>query len=243
MNAKRRVLNSRVQTGIPGFDELVQGGLKRDTSVLLVGDAGSGKTLFGLQYLFNGVTKFRESGVYLSFSESRQSIFSHAEQFGWNLEKLEAEKKFSFIKYEPHEVASIVKEGGGTIRDTIDSIGAKRLVIDSITAYSMLFDKGYESSQALLHLFEMLKKWNCTSLLISEELVTLDRGQTDRASFLADGVIYLYHIRKQNVRVRAVEVLKMRDTMINEKICPLEIGGKGLVVYPRADVFEATEGQ
>lgn len=234
---------NRVPTGIPGFDGLIEGGLEREGVVLIGGDSGAGKTIFSLQYLYNGITKFNEPGVYLSFAEPREAIMNHGKRFGWDFAKLEKEKKFAFIRYEPHEVANIVKEGGGLIRDTIDEIGAKRIVVDSVTAYSVFFKTSYEASESLLSLFELVRSWHCTTILVSEELVSLEKAKTDRTEFLADGIIYLYHFRRGDVRTRAVEVLKMRDTNIIEKLCPFRIVEDGIIVFPDTGIFDELKQQ
>ncbi|MDO8339747.1 MAG: ATPase domain-containing protein [Candidatus Burarchaeum sp.] len=242
-NGTEKLDPNRVPTGIPGFDGLIEGGLEREGVVLIGGDSGAGKTIFSLQYLYNGITKFNEPGVYLSFAEPREAIMNHGKRFGWDFEKLEKEKKFAFIRYEPHEVANIVKEGGGLIRDTIDDIGAKRIVVDSVTAYSMFFKTSYEASESLLSLFELVRGWHCTTLLISEELVSLEKSRTDRTEFLADGIIYLYHFRRGDVRTRAIEVLKMRDTNIMEKLCPFRIVEDGIMVFPDTGIFDELKQQ
>ncbi|VVB98947.1 Circadian clock protein kinase KaiC [uncultured archaeon] len=236
--------SERVPTGIPGFDGLIEGGFERNGIILIGGDSGAGKTIFCLQQLYNGITQYGEPAVYLSFAESREAIFTHGKRFGWDFEKLEKEGKFAFIRYEPHEVANIVKEGGGTIRDTIESIGAKRLVVDSVTAYTMFFKTGYEASESLLQLFGMLRGWNCTTLLVSEELVSLEKTKSDRSEFLADGIIYLYHFRRGDVRTRAIEVLKMRDTDLIERLCPFRIEKDGgIVVFPDTGIFDELKPQ
>ncbi|VVB98946.1 Circadian clock protein kinase KaiC [uncultured archaeon] len=237
----KRIAVQRVPTGIPGFDSLVAGGFERDGISLIGGDSGTGKSIFCLQYLYNGIVEYGEPGIYLSFAESKEAVYTHAKLFGWDFEKLEKEGKFAFLKYEPHAVVKILDEGGGTIREAIEALGAKRLVIDSITAYSMFFKSSYEASESLLQLFDLLRGWKCTTLLVSEEIVGLEMRKGDRSEFLADGIIYLYHLRKESARVRAVEVLKMRDTRIVEKLCPIEITDDGIAVYADADVFETTE--
>ncbi len=227
----------RVPTGIEGFDEIIRGGLVRGSTVMLSGGAGTGKTIFGLQYLYNGATKFGESGVYISFNETKEAIYRHASLFGWDLQKLEDENKFAFIKYEPHEVDAILSEGGGSIKDTIDEIGAKRMVVDSITSYTLLFDNKYRESEAILDLFMILRRWGITTLVVAEVgEVEWERSQ-DRSVFLSDGVILTYYLRKELSRNRALEVIKMRDTFHLEKICPFTITNKGVIVFPEAQVF------
>lgn len=227
----------RVQTGIPGFDEIIQGGLVRGSTVMLSGGAGTGKTIFGLQYLYNGIIKYDEAGVHISFNETKEAIYRHAQLFGWNLQQQEDKNKFAFIKYEPHEVDSILGEGGGSIKDSIDAINAKRVVVDSLTSYSLLFENKYNESEAILELFTILRRWGITSLVISEVGETDLKRTHDRSIFLSDGVILTYYLRKELSRNRALEVIKMRDTFHLEKICPFTITAKGIVVFPQAQVF------
>lgn len=227
----------RAPTGIEGFDEIVQGGFVRGSTVMLSGGAGTGKTIFGLQYLINGITQNNENGVYLSFNESKEAIFRHAKLFGWDLTKLEEENKFAFIKYEPHEVDMIINEGGGSIKDTIDMMGAKRMVIDSLTSYTLLFENSYKESEAILDLFTILRRWGITTLVIAEVGETEWERTQDRSVFLSDGVILTYYLRKELSRNRALEVIKMRDTFHMEKICPFTITNKGIMVFPEAQVF------
>lgn len=227
----------RVPTGIERFDELIAKGLVYGSTVMLSGSAGTGKTIFGLEYIYNGITKYGENGIYISFNETKEAIYRHAKIFGWDLQKLEDERKFVFIKYDPHEVDKIIEEGGGSIRDSVDMINAKRLVIDSITSYTLLFENTYKESKAVLDLFAMLKKWGMTTLVISEAKETNWTHLEDRLVFLADGVIRMYYIRKDFSRNRALEVIKMRDTDHLEKICPFSITNKGIVVFPEAQLF------
>lgn len=227
----------RAPTGIEGFDEIVQGGLVRGSTTMLSGGAGTGKTIFGLQYLYNGATKYGETGVYISFNETKESIYRHAETFGWDMKKLEEENKFVFIKYEPHEVEMIIGEGGGSIKDSIDAINAKRMVIDSLTSYTLLFDSAYKESEAVLELYTILRRWGITTIVIAEVGETGWERTQDRSIFLADGVILTYYLRKELSRNRALEVMKMRDTFHLEKICPFTITGRGIMVFPEAQVF------
>lgn len=228
---------TRVPTGIEGFDKIVSGGFVKNSVVLLMGGAGSGKTIFSIQFLYNGITKFRENGIYISFNESKEDIYRHASLFDFDFYKLEKEKKLGFIKYEPHEVENILKEGGGTIKDLIDEINAKRLVIDSLTSYRIMFENKYKETEAILNLFQLLRKWDLTSLVLVESPQTNFENIDERAAFLADGIILIYYFRKDFSRTRALEVIKMRDTFHLEKICPFTITKKGIVVFTEAQVF------
>jgi len=221
----------RVPSGIPGLDPLIEGGFVKNSSILVRGDTGAAKTLFCLQYLHHGARFADEPGVYISFAESKEAIYNHGLQFGWDFRGLTKEKKFEVIRYEPHEVVKIMEEGGGLIRDTVESIGAKRITIDSLTAYEMFFENRYKANQSVLSLFELLKKWEVTSLVTAELAVSLNRESSDRLGFLTEGIINLYHARRHTARVRALEIIKMRDTAHDEAVNLFTISKGGLRVF------------
>lgn len=85
--------NIRVPTGIPGFDELCEGGLTRDRSYLISGSAGTGKTIFGLQFLYNGITRYGENGIYITTQERPDQVKENIKSFGWDFEAFENEGK------------------------------------------------------------------------------------------------------------------------------------------------------
>jgi len=220
--------NERVPTGIPGLDKLIEGGFVKNSSVLVRGDTGTGKTLFCLQYLHYGAKECEEPGVFISFAESNEAIYNHGKKFGWDLEGLAKKNLFGVIRYEPHEVVRIMNEGGGLLGDTVESLGAKRLAIDSLTAYQLFFENQYKANQSVLELFEMLKKWNVTAVVTSELPVTFAHETRDRLGFLTEGIINLYHMRSQSTRVRALEIIKLRDTSHSEKINIFAISKDGI---------------
>jgi circadian clock protein KaiC len=220
----------RVPFGVKNLDDMMEGGLIRNTINLLRGSSGSCKTLLSLQYLYNGATDWNEAGLYISFAEPAEAVIQHGKIFGWDFAALERKKLFSIIRYEPHEVLSIMSEGGGLIRDTIESLGAKRLVIDSLSAYELLFDNEYRKNESILNLFELLRKWNTTSIITSETSVLISGESESRSGFLADGIINMHSIRRGDHRIRGLEILKMRDTCHDDSIRVFGVSGEGLAV-------------
>jgi circadian clock protein KaiC len=223
----------RVPSGIDGLDKLIEGGFVKDSTIMVRGGTGTGKTLFCLQYLYNGVAKYDEAGVYLSFSESESIVCQHAARFGWDLKKLNNRDKFVVARYEPHEVANIMAQGGGTIRDIVEELDAKRLVVDSLTAYEMVFESKYKANESILAFFDLLRKWDTTTLVTSEHPVTPYNESDGRLGFLTDGLLNLYHMRNNSCRTRALEVVKMRDTFHDENINNFMITKKGLKIGRR----------
>lgn len=224
-------------TGITGFDKLLGGGLEKNSVTLLKGGTGTGKTIFSLQFIYNGIVKYNDPGIFISFEESKESIFTTARAFGWDLEKLEKEGKFAFLQYSPHEIEKLLKEGGGTVRDLVESMGAKRVAMDSLTAYSLLFRNTYQSTEGVLQLIQTLKAWNCTSILTEEKNVDIHAPQSGRVGFLTDGLIHMYYLRRESGRFRAIEVMKVRHVKHSDKIILFKIEKDGIDVHPESGIF------
>ncbi len=233
----------RVPTGIKGFDELVEGGFEEKTNILVAGYAGTGKTTFSMEFLYNGITQFNEPGVYLSFAESKESIYRHCLNFGWDFAMLEQQGMFRHQFYKAHQVNKLIEEGGGTVRDTIQEINAKRLVIDSITAYGLLFRDDYKQREALLVFFEMLVKWGCTSLIISEQATDLQDARAGEIGFLTDGIINFYYAKSEDdkgniLRHHKLEILKMRGTAHYNGVVDMDFSNNGVSVKRPKDMLE-----
>jgi len=220
----------RVKSGIPSLDKLINGGFEKNNSIVLKGATGVGKTIFALQYLFQGAVEFGETGMYLSFAESREAIRQTGNLFNWDFDKLEKDGKFIFSRYEPHEIKDIIASGGGSLRDVIESNKVKRLVIDSLNAYLLLFENEYEANRSVLGLFEMLHGMNCTTLVTSEDPITPSSAPTGRMGFLTDGIIHLYNIRKGQKKIHTLEVVKMRNTEHSTSLFRFGITKKGIVI-------------
>jgi len=230
---------NRMPTGIEGLDELIEGGFERGSSVLVVGSAGTGKTLFGLQFLYYGALKYKEPGLFISFEEEKESLYRHSVSFGWDFDALEKKNLFRVIEYKPHQVEKLMQEGGGPIRDVIKEMGAKRLVIDSITSYGLLFRDEYTKRQNILELFDFLNKWGCTSIIISELPPKSAEIKEGSVGFLTDAIISLYYSKEEEkgIRVHSCEILKMRGTHHTNKLLAIGFEKNGIRIYPEVEVF------
>ncbi|HNV01120.1 MAG TPA: gas vesicle protein GvpD [archaeon] len=233
-------IEGRAKTGIKGFDELIEGGFERESIVLLVGSAGTGKTLFGLQFLYEGVTKFDEPGVFISFEEDKESLYKHSLNFGWDFKKIENQNKFKLLQFKPHQVTAILEEGGGQIRDSLAEIQAKRVVIDSITAYGLLFNDEYKRREKILEFFNLLRKWGVTAVVVCEDDPGKIEKQEGSIGFISDAIVSLHykHDEEKGIRIHSLEVLKMRGTRHTNKLCAINFeDDEGIVVYPDVEVF------
>jgi len=228
---KKVPARNRVFTGIPGLDPLIQGGFKKNSINLVAGGAGTGKSILSAQFIVEGLRK-GEPGIYITFEEKKKKFFADMEEFGWDLEKYEKEGTFVFLEYTPEQVKSILTEGGGVVESIIEKTKAKRIVIDSITSFSLLYEDELTKKEAALRLFELIDGWDCTALLTSQDESRNDGTISTALEFEVDGIILLYHVKEKGFRKRALEILKMRGTKIPEKTFSLEISPKGIVVNP-----------
>ena len=119
--SKQKKKLCRIPTGIPGLDSLIDSGFVEGSSNLIVGNAGSGKTIFAIQFIVEGI-KRGEPGIYVTFEERKEKMYENMKSFGWDLQKYEDEGKFVFLEYTPEQVKKILVEGGGQIESIIEKI-------------------------------------------------------------------------------------------------------------------------
>jgi len=234
---KVKEVKERVKTGIPGLDDVMEGGFRKSSVNLIAGGAGSGKSIFCMQFLVTGIEKYNENGIYISFEENQEKILKDFKRFGWGLEKKIEEGKLVILYYTPEQVQQVLDAGGGTVRDAIESINAQRLVIDSLTAFTLLHENELIRRKTCLHLFDEIHKWGITALMTSEQEPDPEKHTSTIMEFEVDGVILLYNVRKGDIRERSLEVFKMRGTHHAAKIFPMKIDNKGIVIFPEETVF------
>ncbi|MFH1054939.1 MAG: ATPase domain-containing protein [Candidatus Altiarchaeota archaeon] len=232
----------RISSGIPGLDEMIEGGFKKHSTVLIVGGCGSGKSTLAMQYLYQGALA-GEPGVYVTFEEEADSMRDNMSRHGWDLKKMEDSKKLKIMRIEPQDVIHIIKQEYGGIVDAINDLGARRVVIDSLTSIETMIEGDFEKRQGVLKLMNWLQKSKCTSLMIAEsEQDPTKYSRHGIMEFVVDGVIVLYNVRRGKSRIRALEVLKMRGTNQITNLVPYVID-KGIILQPRQMIFGDFTGQ
>lgn len=127
----------RVKTGIPGFDDLIEGGIPKGFNVLVLGQPGTGKTIFGLQYIINGAMN-GENGIYISLDSPNERVKSQARQFGWDIDGLEKQGKVTFLKI-PLDKPKI--NLFDMLEEEVENAHAERLVFDSLADFSINIDQ------------------------------------------------------------------------------------------------------
>ncbi len=240
----------RCPTGIPGFDDLCEGGLVRDRSYLLSGPSGSGKTIFALQFLVNGIELYNEPGIFIATEERPSHIREHASVFGWELERYEDENMLAivdatstkiglpsdekYIDIRPFDTRSLLDQ----VITIQDEIGARRAVVDSTTSIGFAINDVAKFRVELLKISTTMEVLGLTSILTCEIVEGENRfSRFGVENFVTEGTIVLYYTRIENTRVRSIEILKMRGTNHSKKIHPFEITDRGIVVHAREEVF------
>lgn len=224
----------RIKSGITGLDTVIQNGIPDNDLILLSGTCGAGKTTFGLQFLCSSADT--EPGIYVSFEETIPQIKSIAQSFRWDVDKLEKNNKIRFLKYDPFKLEDIFE----IIESNIREMKAKRVVIDSISSLGVYVRDPPELRRMILQVSNMLRKNDCTSILISEVLSgkeSLSRFGVEE--FVTDGVILLHNVLIAGEYRRGISVWKMRATDHSKKIHPYKITNRGIIVYP-SDTFTFT---
>lgn len=225
-----QTMRERVSTGIGNLDPLAEGGFEKNSTNLLIGGAGSGKSVFATQFLMKGISQ-GEAGLYITFEETKEEFYANMSRFGWDLRKYEDEGLFVFLEYTPERVKTMLEEGGGAIENIIYKNKIARVVIDSITSFELLFDNELEKREAAFELFNMIRKWNCTAVVTFEANIRAsDKPDTRTMEFEADSIIAFYFMRAQKERKRYLEILKMRGTQHSTKIFSFEMTKKGIIL-------------
>jgi len=181
----------KVSTGIASLDKILRGGFNRGDTILVAGQPGAGKTTLGLQFLHNGATKYGENGIYVTFVESVNKLKRDTLKLGWDFEKLIKEKRVSFLDLMHATGKEGLEANFAVMMTEIELVGAKRIVIDSLSAMTTYIETKAEARTFVGMVNRLLENAGCTSLL----LVEMPWGTSDIGSgfeeFLADGLIVL----------------------------------------------------
>lgn len=225
----------KVETGFPELDRMLQGGLPPKTITLLSGACGTGKSTLAMGYLYHGASVCNEPGVYVTLEETPESIITNMSQFGWNLAELVEKKKLVVIKPQAYRFETIRQ----VIADAIDSISAKRLVVDSYSVLLTYFSDPDQIRNGLVQLDREIKKMGCTALVISDIKDNAEIFSTTGVEeFIVDGVIVLSLIKDPEHPFssrRAISIRKMRATKHPLSLHHFDITERGIQVGEALD--------
>ena len=238
---KSGIVKMRTKTGIMGLDDLMHGGIPKNKVVLISGQTGAGKTIFGMQYLMKGI-EYGEPGVYVSLEEYPSELYKDFSIFEWDLNGMEGQNRLRILRPNPSDFGKMGLDLSKLIDDicsAIDDVGAKRVVIDSVSILGLGYENISKFRSHLLEFGNLLHGLGCTTLLLSEaqeERHIISKYGVEE--FVAQGIIHLYYLERNFQRYRGIEVRKMRGTSHSNKIHSMDITKKGIQVYSEVPMFE-----
>lgn len=230
-------LLKKTKTGIGGFDEITNGGLPQGRPTLVCGGPGSGKTLFGMEFLVHGAREFNEPGVFMSFEEKDTDLAENFASLGFDIDSMVA-KGLMALDYVYIEKSEILETGEFDLEGlfvrlgyAIDSIGAKRVVLDTIEALFSGFPNEAVLRSEVRRLFRWLKDRGVTALITAEQ----GRGTLTRhglEEYVSDCVIFLDHRMIGQVATRRLRIVKYRGSTHGTNEYPFMIDEGGIYVLP-----------
>ncbi|MEI6580000.1 MAG: circadian clock protein KaiC, partial [Eubacteriales bacterium] len=231
----------KTPTGIQGLDEITGGGLPKGRPTLICGNAGCGKTLLAMEFLVRGATKYNEPGVYMAFEETEQELTTNVASLGFDLDKLVAEKKI--VLDHVHIERSEIEETGEydleglfiRLNYAIDSIGAKRVVLDTVESLFSGLPNTLILRAELRRLFRWLKEKGVTAIITGERGdETLTRQGMEE--YVSDCVIQLDHRVTEQTSTRRMRIVKYRGSSHGTNEYPFLIDETGFSVLPITSV-------
>ena len=227
----------KAATGIQGLDEITRGGLPKGRTTLVCGTAGCGKTMFAMEFLVRGAQQYGEPGVFISFEESAEDLAQNVASMGFDLKALIARKKvvvdhIRVVRSEIEETGSFDLEGLFIrLGLAIDSIGAKRVVLDTLEALFGGFSNAAILRAEIRRLFEWLKERGVTAIVTGER----GDGALTRhglEEYVSDCVILLDHRVVNQLTARRLRIVKYRGSVHGTDEYPFLIGATGISVVP-----------
>ncbi len=232
----------RIKTGIPGMDEILNGGIPERNVVLLSGGPGTGKSIFGQQFLWNGL-KNGEPGVFVALEEHPVQVRINMSQFGWDVRPYEekglfamvdaftggigeAAKRERYVVRDPDDVSMLID----VLKEAIRDVGAVRVVVDSVS--TLYLTKPALARGTVMRLKRVLSGLGTTSILVSQVSVTERGFGGPGVEHAVDGIIRLDLVEIDGELKRSLVVWKMRGTAHSMKRHPFDITDKGIIVYP-----------
>jgi KaiC/GvpD/RAD55 family RecA-like ATPase len=226
------------KTGISGLDAILNGGIVKNSTTLVSGNPGAGKSILGLQYIYNGVDSFDEKGIYLSFEENEQDLREAAESIGF--ERFGEYVDSGDIKVFDKQVLLRENDFSSSLELLLDDLKDDkydRLVLDSLAMFELFFDSEREKRTYLLKFTDILRENELTSLMTNEQGAVFPDTDIGLENYLTDGNIYLIQTPTDSGVNRYLWVAKMRKQNIETDIYPLEIDEGGLNVHQNASAF------
>ncbi len=249
-------MTENIVTGIQGLDELIGGGIPKERVILVIGGPGAGKTIFAAQFLYKGIKDHKENGIFVSLDEAKEHFYREMQQFGWDFQKAEEDRKFAFIEATRISRVSMLKEKLykeetkslqgkhfsidkllEELQDKIQAVKPGRVVVDTLAALFYRFPDPVERRTAVVELIESLSDLPVTSIITTElGHLGLERSAVEE-EYLVHGVVMMQTLFSGGTATRAIQVEKMRGAKVNPNLVPYSIDRNGIEVYPNMPLF------
>ena len=228
----------RLDLGIKGLDDMIQGGVPRRHLIVTIGSAGTGKTTFGLQFLYHGLQN-GENAIFITLEQSHESIINTANEWGWGFDSYEKEGSLAVVDLDPVEMANSLDNIQTELPRLIRDFGADRLVLDSVSLLEMMYEEQASRRTEVFEFTRSLKQAGVTTFLTSEASESSPYASRHGIiEYLTDAVFILQYVRGENQEARlAVEIQKIRNANHSREKKPYEITSDGLSVYQQANIF------
>ncbi|MDY7020584.1 MAG: ATPase domain-containing protein, partial [Cyanobacteriota bacterium] len=238
-NERKLIGVQKIRTMIEGFDDISHGGMPLGRTTLVSGTSGTGKTLFAVQFLYNGIIYFDEPGIFVTFEESPNDIIKNASSFGWDLQELVEEGKLFILDASPDpegqdivgnfDLSALIER----IQYAIRKYKAKRVSIDSVTAVFQQYEAAGVVRREIFRLVARLKQVGATTIMTTER--EQEYGPVARfgvEEFVSDNVIIVRNALEGERRRRTMEILKLRGTTHMKGEYPFTITNNGISIFP-----------
>ena len=227
------VTEIRLKTGIPGLDPLIQGGLQKGDFILLLGDLGTGKTVFSSQFVYNSAKLYNETAVFATFEEDTRSLKRNMLRFGMDLNALEKEGKIKVLDLEALEGRGMGSNIEALLK-ALDDIGARRLVVDSMTAFMSGAEQKFDYSFLMHLIYKTLKREGVTTLMtVSKPQGSGIAPEMGVEEFVADGIFELRNYISRDVEIKTQFLIrKMRGTEHSRKFHSVLFTPHGMEILP-----------
>ena len=222
-------MSERISTGNQELDNLLEGGLLKNTMILLAGNPGAGKTIISSNFIYKGALD-NENGVYACFAETRKRLIEDMKKFGIDYEPLIRRGKVEILDLSigsETEVQSALNQ----IFDSISKLRAKRLVIDSVSAMAMGLETEFEKRHLIRLLYRLILKTGCTTLAVTDIPWNSNKIGESIEEFVSDGIILMEHHYENEGRMRRkLRITKMRGTNHSRKTHDYTINEEGIQI-------------
>ncbi len=221
----------KVKTGMDELDSQLGGGLPKGSITTVSGSTGSGKSIFAMQFLVNGIRSSGEPGLYIAIEESKNTLYRNMSSINWDLRQYESSSQLVIIDFPFHEVDQLI-DNRNPIKELVDRFGVERVVIDSVMPVAVKFQSDSEMRKGFMKMIENIRAWDTTTLITTNDISPATYHIMPQTEFgierFTDGWMHLYYLFKANERKRMLEVIKMKGSEHDTKMVPFSIGKNGI---------------